>query len=175
MAWGTAASFAESYTRRASPAKFWKAWNVFSRAVPPRSPGVRASRKWPAPAQTASPESRTQPMVPVSTVVSRQRSERRIAVHLPMRVRGRDARGVAFEEETSSENLCRSGAAFLTRFDVAIGSNLEIRIPFANYPSRRYEADFATQGRVIHVGAPAIGGHLVGVQFTGPRFQRVFR
>jgi len=66
-------------------------------------------------------------MVPVSTSVSRQRSERRISVHLPLMVRGRDKRGVLFEEETSSENLCRSGAAFLTRFDVAIGSGLSTR------------------------------------------------
>ena len=115
-------------------------------------------------------------MVPVSTSVSRQRSERRIAVRLPMRVRGRDSRGVSFEEETSSENLCRSGAAFMTRFDVAIGSDLEIRIPFSCYSSRRTESDFATYGRVVHVAdAPSHGEKLVGVQFTGPRFQRVFR
>ena len=114
-------------------------------------------------------------MVPLSTTVSRQRSERRIAVRLPLQVRGRDARGFAFEESTSSENLCRNGAAFVTRFDVAIGSNLEIRIPFSQYASRRSDADFATQGRVVHVDAQAEGEKLVGVQFTGPRFQRVFR
>lgn len=114
-------------------------------------------------------------MVPLTETVTRQRSERRISVRLPLKVRGRDSRGVPFEEETSSENLCRGGAAFLTRFDVAIGSDLEIRIPFSHYASRRTEADFATSGRVVHVGEAAIGGHLVGVQFTGPRFQRVFR
>ena len=115
-------------------------------------------------------------MVPVSTSVSRQRSERRIAVHLPLKVRGRDKRGVLFEEETSSENLCRNGAAFVTRFDVAVGSDLEIRIPFSHYASRRTEADFATSGRVVHVvDAANQGERLVGVQFTGPRFQRVFR
>jgi hypothetical protein len=124
-------------------------------------------------------------MVPVSTSVSRQRSERRIAVRLPMRVRGRDSRGVLFEEETSSENLCRSGAAFITRFDVAIGSNLEIHIPLSYYASRRRnrfavvrdnDTDFATQGRVVHVAdSPLLGEKIVGVQFTGPRFQRVFR
>ncbi len=93
-----------------------------------------------------------------------------------MRVRGCDSRGVPFEEETSSENLCRSGAAFLTRFDVAIGSDLEIRIPFSNYATRRGEVDFATQGRVVHVrDAASLGEKFVGVQFTGPRFQRVFR
>jgi hypothetical protein len=106
----------------------------------------------------------------------RQRSERRIAVRLPLKVKGRDSRGVVFEEETSSENLCRSGAAFVTRFDVAIGSDVEIRIPFSSYASRRTESDFATSGRVVHVvDAATQGERLVGVQFTGPRFQRVFR
>jgi hypothetical protein len=139
-------------------------------------------------------------MVPVSTSVSRQRSERRIAVHLPLTVRGRDQRGILFVEETSSENLCRNGAAFRTRFDVAIGSDLEIRIPLSyNAPrrvarsagalnddrfagasrfagARNSEADFATQGRVVHVAdSQSQGEKLVGVQFTGPRFQRVFR
>jgi len=136
-------------------------------------------------------------MVPLaSSTVSRQRSERRISVRLPLKVRGRDARGLAFEEETSSENLCRNGAAFVTRFDVAIGSDLEIRIPLSQHVSRRpaperlagpgngnrftgarfNESDFTTNGRVVHVHDSASHGEkLVGVQFTGPRFQRVFR
>jgi hypothetical protein len=119
-------------------------------------------------------------MPPASLSVSKQRSERRISVRLPLQVRGRDSRGITFEEETSSENLCRNGAAFVTRFDVAIGSDLEICIPLSRYPrrypSRQHEQDFATSGRVVHVAeAVGPGEHLVGVQFTGPRFQRVFR
>ena len=115
-------------------------------------------------------------MVPAGLSASKQRSERRISVRLPLKVRGRDARGVTFEEDTSSENLCRNGAAFVTKFDVAIGSGLEIRIPLSRYPSRRTEKDFATSGRVVHVAeAQPYGERLVGVQFTGPRFQRVFR
>jgi PilZ domain len=115
-------------------------------------------------------------MVHLTETASKQRSERRIAVRLPLKVRGRDSRGVVFEEETSSENLCRSGAAFVTRFDVAIGSDLEIRIPSTSQFSRRAEHDFETQGRVVHVGeAIGDGERVVGVQFTGPRFQRVFR
>lgn len=107
---------------------------------------------------------------------ARQRSERRISVRLPLRVRGRDSRGFTFEEETASENVCRSGAAFRTRFDVAIGSNLEIRIPQQGYAPRRREPDFETQGQVVHVSEPQLGGEkMVGVRFTGPRFQRVFR
>jgi hypothetical protein len=108
--------------------------------------------------------------------IARQRSERRISVKLPLRVRGRDTRGFAFEEDTSSENLCRGGAAFRTRFDVAIGSNLEIRIPMQGSPSRRLENDFETQGCVVHVTDGVTEGEkLVGVRFVGPRFQRMFR
>ena len=57
-----------------------------------------------------------------------RRSERRIAVRLPMQVRGKDIEGLPFEESTRSENLCRGGAAFCC---VASSprSNLEIRIP----------------------------------------------
>src|SRR5580698_2279471 len=192
MAWGTAASFVESYMRRERPVRLSRRWNPSSRAEPPREPDAW----WPPKTVTAcrltkaatalrppkmlaasrTPEKRTQPMVHLTQTASKQRSERRIAVRLPLRVRGRDSRGVVFEEETSSENLCRSGAAFVTRFDVAIGSDLEIRIPFSHYASRRTEADFATSGRVVHVvDAPTQGERLVGVQFTGPRFQRVFR
>ncbi len=113
-------------------------------------------------------------MVQVSTLVTRQRAERRISVRLPMQVSGKDSRGVVFTDDTSCENLCRSGAAFVTRFEVAVGSDLEIRIPRTQMMARRTEPDFSTRGRVVHV-AEAAGGKLVGVQFTGPRFQRMFR
>ena len=115
-------------------------------------------------------------MSPVIESVDRKRSERRIAVRLPLRVRGRDARGFSFEEETASENLCRSGAAFRTRFDVAIGSSLEIRIPMHGHVPRRGDQDFETQGKVVHISNGAVEGEkVVGVQFVGPRFQRMFR
>ncbi len=104
-----------------------------------------------------------------------KRSDRRINVHLPMWVRGRDRDGVQFEESTSSENLCRSGAAFATRYELDLGADLEITIPLAKQGITR-QSDFATRGRVVHVvpreGHPT---RIVGVQFTGPRFQRVFR
>jgi len=95
---------------------------------------------------------------------------------LPLRIRGCDARGFSFEEDTASENLCRGGAAFRTRFDVAIGSNLQIRIPSQNHVARHSDTEFETQGRVVHVTEPLTNGErVVGVQFTGPRFPRVFR
>jgi hypothetical protein len=128
---------------------------------------------------------------------SRQRSERRIAVRLPLKVSGRDRRGVTFEEETASENLCRNGAAFVTRLDLPVGSDLEIHFPLSQSSATRNESDFATRGRVVHVahreshnGSINSGGQgsdnasanvefhcekIIGVQFTGPRFRRVFR
>ena len=109
------------------------------------------------------------------THLSKQRAERRISVRLPMQVTGRDSRGVVFTEETSSENLCRSGAAFVTHFELAVGTDLDIRIP-QTLAWRREESDFATRGRVVHVAAASgPGERIVGVQFTGPRFQKVFR
>jgi hypothetical protein len=111
-----------------------------------------------------------------STHLSKPRTERRISVRLPMQVSGRDARGVVFTEETSSENLCRGGAAFVTRFDVPVGCDLDIRMPMTQQVLKREDSNFATRGRVAHVTpGPAEGERLVGVQFTGPRFQRVFR
>ena len=112
-----------------------------------------------------------------SLSTAKPRAERRIAVRLPLKVRGRDTSGANFEEETSSENLCRGGAAFITQFDVASGSDLEIWIPQSHFGARRKEkeADFATQGRVVHVRDADRGQRLVGVQFTGPRFRRLFQ
>jgi hypothetical protein len=105
--------------------------------------------------------------------VSKQRSERRIAVRLPLRISGRDNRGITFEENTSSQNLCQSGAAFSTRFDLSIGCDVEIRIPFS---PRRDDADFSTNGRVVHVELSDVAGEkIIGVRFVGPRFRRMFR
>src|SRR6202166_2655517 len=146
--------------RRERPVRLSRRSNLSSRAEPPQESaarrllhGVSALRPSKMSAAERTPEKRTPPMVHLTQTASKQRSERRIAVRLPLKVRGRDSRGVVFEEDTSSENLCRSGAAFVTRFDVAIGSDLEIRIPFSQYASRRAsssalsrsaDADFST-------------------------------
>lgn len=106
---------------------------------------------------------------------ARQRSERRIAVRLPVQVRGRDHRGLNFEETTSSHNLCRSGAAFRMHYDVDLGAELEILIPYLRPGARPDLSNFATHGEVVHVTATEGGDRLVGVRFTGPRFQRLFR
>jgi c-di-GMP-binding flagellar brake protein YcgR len=110
---------------------------------------------------------------PLST--QKRRKERRIAVRLPMRIRGRDIEGAAFEESTQSENLCRGGAAFALRRKLDRGASLEIRIPLPA-PAGTSEAEFSTVGRVVHVAEGDQGtAKMVGVEFTGPRFRRIFQ
>jgi PilZ domain len=103
-----------------------------------------------------------------------RRRERRVPVHLPIVVRGTDLTGMSFEEHTSSENLCRGGAAFATRYSLSLGIHLEIQIPVVPTAAREAE-EFFTQGRVVHV-MPGRDQHelFVGVEFTGPRFNRIF-
>src|SRR5262249_53225593 len=58
-----------------------------------------------------------------------RRKDRRLEVRLPVEVRGIDRTGIAFDEKTSSENVCRQGAAFTLSHDLEIGSDVEIYIP----------------------------------------------
>ena len=104
-----------------------------------------------------------------------RRQERRIRVHLPILVRGTDRDGRRFEETTQSENLCRGGTAFATWQELGLGDSVEINIPLPKQ-GPELESDFATRGRVVHV-APGKGRRerIVGIQFTGPRFPRVFQ
>jgi hypothetical protein len=103
-----------------------------------------------------------------------RRRERRVPVHLPIVVRGTDSTGFSFEEHTSSENLCRGGAAFATRYPLDLGIRLEIHIPVLPTAASK-DTEFSTQGRIVHVKR---GRHehelIVGVEFTGPRFNRMF-
>ena len=103
-----------------------------------------------------------------------RRRERRVPVQLPILVRGADRDGEWFEEHTASVNLCRGGAAFATRVAIELGSQLEIQIPVQPVAGET-DAEFATQGRVVHF-TPGTKEHerIVGVMFTGPRFNRMF-
>ena len=109
-----------------------------------------------------------------TTPALERRRERRVPVHLPIVIRGTDRTGSPFEEETSSENLCRGGAAFATRQPLDLGNVLEIHIP-ASPGSASEENEFSTQGRIVHMERGRRGYELiVGVEFTGPRFHRMF-
>ena len=103
-----------------------------------------------------------------------RRRERRVPVHLPMLIRGTDRCGAWFEEQTSSENLCRGGAAFATKYAVNLGTRIEISIPSS--PSKgEPDTEFCTHGRIVHLAPGKTDGELIaGVEFTGPRFHRMF-
>src|SRR5260221_9453113 len=96
-----------------------------------------------------------------------RRRERRVPVKLPMLVRGTDRTGESFEEMTSSENLCRGGAAFATRYAVDLGMKIEISIP-ASAAAADPDAEFSTHGRIVHL-KPGRNDRevIVGVEFTG--------
>jgi hypothetical protein len=103
-----------------------------------------------------------------------RRRERRVPVHVPILIRGTDRCGAWFEELTTSENLCRGGASFATRYPVNLGTRIEISIP--STPSKgEPDAEFSTHGRIVHL-APGKNDRelIVGVEFTGPRFHRMF-
>lgn len=110
----------------------------------------------------------------VAMPVPERRRERRVPVRLPILVRGSDRGGEWFEERTASENLCRGGAAFATRYALDLGMSVEITIP--NAPSKvEQDTEFSTHGRIVHL---ALGKNdrerIVGVEFTGPHFHRMF-
>ena len=109
-----------------------------------------------------------------STPALERRRERRVPVHLPIVVRGTDLTGTLFEEHTSCENLCRGGPAFATRYPLNLGIHLEIQIPVVPTAASE-ETEFSTKGRIVHI-KPGRTQHelIVGVEFTGPRFNRMF-
>lgn len=102
-----------------------------------------------------------------------RRVQRRISVGLPILVRGSDASG-RYEDAVHSFDLSRTGLSFATAREIAVGDDVEIVIP----PSgsvRRPEKEFCTLAHVVRVeNGEADGERIVGVQFSGPRLNRVF-
>jgi len=71
-----------------------------------------------------------------------------------------------------SENVCRGGLAFFLSREIDVGVDLEISIPLPRQGAEE-EGNFATRGRVRHIGTCA-DGRVIGVEFTGPHFYRLF-
>lgn len=101
-----------------------------------------------------------------------QRASHRIAVSLPLLLRGRDIHGAAFEDTTHSFNLSREGASFLTRRELREGQKLELVIP-QRPPGRTASSrlEFETIGEVRRVVPKGPGEWEVGVHFVGPRLR----
>ena len=102
----------------------------------------------------------------------KRRRTNRMRVRFPIEVHGVDRSGASFDERTISEDLCRQGAAFRLSRDIDPGTSLEIMI-FLPRETPQGQRHFSTEGLVRHVKKDA-GGPIIGVEFTGPQFQRIF-
>lgn len=101
-----------------------------------------------------------------------QRASHRIAVSLPLLVRGRDIHGGAFEDTSHSFDVSREGASFVTRRNLRVGQHVELVFP--QRPPGRAAAqrpEFETTAEVRHLHPTAPGEWEVGVYFVGPRFR----
>lgn len=102
----------------------------------------------------------------------KDRASHRIAVSLPMLVRGRDIHGGAFEDTSHSFDVSREGASFVTRRELRVGQLVELVFP--QRPPGRAAAqrpEFETTAEVRHLHANSPGEWEVGVYFVGPRFR----
>lgn len=103
-----------------------------------------------------------------------RRKQRRINVGLDVVVRGQDRDGRRFELTSQILDVSRTGASFLTTRDVAMGADLELLIPKLGL-GRASKDDYQTLAHVVRVvDDPVSGQRVIGVQFVGPRFNRVF-
>ena len=61
----------------------------------------------------------------MSSIASRQK---RVGLHLPLAVAGRDAGGARFSDDTQTVNVSGGGLAFETERDIQMGSRLDLSI-----------------------------------------------
>jgi hypothetical protein len=102
-----------------------------------------------------------------------RRGQRRISVGLQIVVRGTDGSGRRFEETSQVLDVSRTGASFTCSRELPMGADLELLIPKLGL-GRPSADDFQTLAHVMRVGPAEGGGFVIGAQFVGPRFHRVF-
>jgi c-di-GMP-binding flagellar brake protein YcgR len=104
---------------------------------------------------------------------SERRLEQRVPARLPVYVRGTEANGERFEVMTSSVNFSRGGTALTTSYAFEVGTEVELTVhsTSSSHPEKRFSA----HGCVVHVRPYTdIRCNIVGIQFTGGRFNRIF-
>ena len=101
------------------------------------------------------------------------RVQKRVAVGLEMRVSGKEANGLPFDDTVHSGNVSRTGASFLTLRNLQEGMQVDIEIP--RRPGDRADSDFTSRAQIVRV-RPGLEEReiLVGVQFLDRHFHRVF-
>jgi len=86
-----------------------------------------------------------------------QRKEPRVALRLPVTLRGRDIFDKSFEEQTHTENVSRRGACVVTRWHLEVGSVVEVEAYGQFKAQAAVRVRWATRHRKEHF--------VVGVQF----------
>ena len=96
--------------------------------------------------------------------------QKRVGLHLPLDVNGREAGGARFSETTRTLNVSGGGLAFETARDLPMGARLDLRIELPP-PLRHHfggKAAYAVRAvvcRVERLQGAAIGR--IGVRFLG--------
>jgi hypothetical protein len=103
----------------------------------------------------------------MSTIASRQK---RVGLHLPVAVAGRDSGGTRFSESTRTLNVSGGGLCFETAQDLAMGSRLDLSIQLP--PALRHhfggQAVYAVRAVVCRIERPqGAATARIGVRFLG--------
>ncbi len=101
------------------------------------------------------------------TIADRQK---RVGLHLPLDVDGRDAGGARFKETPRTLNVRGGGLAFETGRDLQMGSRLDLRIELPAPLRHRFggKAEYSVRAvvcRIERVQGAAMGR--IGVRFLG--------
>ena len=103
----------------------------------------------------------------MSTLASRQK---RVGLHLPVAVAGRDAAGSKFAEDTRTLNVSGGGLCFETGREIGMGSRLDLSIQLPP-PLRRHfggRAVYAVRAVVCRIERPQGSATArIGVRFLG--------
>lgn len=103
----------------------------------------------------------------MSTIASRQK---RVGLHLPLAVAGRDAGGARFSDDTRTLNVSGGGLCFESGRDLPMGSRLDLSIQLPP-PLRRHfggRAVYGVRAVVCRVERPqGAAVARIGVRFLG--------
>lgn len=96
--------------------------------------------------------------------------QKRVGLHLPLDVAGRDPGGARFKETTRTLNVSGGGLAFETGRDIPMGSRLDLRIELPP-PLRHHfggKSEYSVRAVVCRVERPQ-GAAIsrIGVRFLG--------
>jgi len=90
-----------------------------------------------------------------------RRKRQRVAVNVPVKVKGTDAQGNSFEERTESLDISSNGVAFFLKRRVRVTSFLEVSL---SRPKSSYV--FEQRAQVIRVEDSGQRGHKIAVKFV---------